>query len=261
MNTATATAQTFPPPTPAPDSSAPSAAVDAPQSAPASNPATRVRHTPDADIQQQTRLLEVLQASPYLRAFNPRAYPLYELRHYRPKDYLNGIGVEKIGELVQHGFSFGEICKLLDISVRVMRVWVTSSPAMMRELDEARLFAADEERAQAKAILYDTKGFPDTSRAKAIAELHLWTAERWHKDLYGTKQIKLDANINNAVSYEFNINTNNKVATPEAAAAIEGVFNEIDRNLPAPSSEPMVFDPPVMELGPSDRPSLDFSKD
>ena len=216
-------------------------------------------HTSDADIQQQTRLLEVLQASPYLRAFNPRHYPLYQFRHYRPRDYLDAIGVEKIGELVQHGFSLGEICQLLDISVRVMRVWVTSSPAMMKEIDDARLFAADEERAQAKAILYDTRGYPDTPRAKAIADLHLWTAERWHKDLYGTKQVKIDANINNAVSYEFNINVNNKVATPEGAAVIEGVCQTIAKELPPP--EPVVFEAPLFIPPVDQRPSLDFTKD
>lgn len=216
-------------------------------------------HTSDADIQAQTRLLDVLQASPYLRAFNPRHYPLYSVRHYRPRDYLDAIGVEKIGELVQHGFSLGEICQLLDISVRVMRVWVTSNPAMIKEIEDARLFAADEERAQAKAILYDVRGYPDTSRAKAIADLHLWTAERWHKDLYGTKQLKIDANVNNAVSYEFNINVNNKVATPEGAAVIEGVCAAIAKELPPPES--VVFEAPLFIPPVDQRPSLDFTKD
>lgn len=213
----------------------------------------------DAAVQHQTRLVEALQSSPYLRSFNPRQYPLYDVRHYRPRDYLESIGVEKIGELVQHGFSLGEICQLLDISVRVMRTWVTSSAAMMKELDDARLFAADEERAQAKAILYNTRQYPDTARAKAIADLHLWTAERWHKDLYGTKQVKIDANINNAVSYEFNINVNNKIATPEGAAVLDGVFNAINKELPPP--EPVIFEAPLYIQDPADRPSLDFTKD
>lgn len=212
---------------------------------------------PDAAVQQQTRLVEALQSSPYLRSFNPRAYPLYDQRHYRPRDYLDSIGIEKIGELVQHGFSLGEICQLLDISVRVARVWVTSSPKMLKEIEDARLFAADEERATAKAILYDRHGYPDTARAKAIADLHLWTAERWNKDLYGTKQVKLDATINNAVSYEFNINVNNKVATPAGAAAIEGVFRQMENALPPPDlAELTVLDIPI-----DSRPSLDFSQD
>lgn len=215
--------------------------------------------TSDRAVQKQTQLVEALQSSPYLRKFNPRQYPLYEVRHYRPRDYLDSIGVEKIGELIQHGFSPGEICEILDISVRVMRAWITSSPAMIREIDEARLFAAEEERVQAKKVLYDNKAFPDTARAKAIADLHLWTAERWHKDLYGTKQVKIDANINNAVSYEFNINVNNKVATPEGAAIIEGVCAQIVKDLPAP--EPMVFDPPIFMDPYDERPSLDFTKD
>lgn len=230
-----------------------------PESASAPAPAIPAPRPSDAAVQAQTRLVEALQASPYLRAFNPRHYPLYPMRHYRTRDYLDSIGVEKIGELVQHGFSLGEICQLLDISVRVMRVWVTSSPAMLKEIEDARLFAADEERAQAKAILYDVRGYPDTSRAKAIADLHLWTAERWNKDLYGTKQVKIDANVNHSVGYEFNINVNNKIATPEGAAVIEGVCEALNKALPAP--EPVVFDPPIYSAPDDQRPSLDFTRD
>lgn len=215
------------------------------------------KHSADADIQQQTRALESLQASPYLRAFQPRAYPLYDVRHYRPREYLASIGVEKISELVQHGFSLGEICNLVDVSMYVMRKWITQTPGAMKEIEEARLFAADEERAQAKRVLYDQRAYPDTPRAKAIADFHLWTAERWNKDLYGTKQVKLDANLNVGVSYEFIIRDGNKAATPSNAQVLEGVFAEVDKALPSVECvEPTIFDIPLDQ-----RPSLDFSKD
>ncbi len=215
--------------------------------------------TSDAAIRKQSELVEALQSSPYLRSFNPRHYPLYDVRHYRARDYLDSIGVEKIGELVQHGFSLGNICMLLDISVRVMRTWLTAQPKGFSEIEEAFKFAAHEDVAQAQAVLYDPKGYPDTARAKAIADLHLWKAERYNKDLYGTKQVKIDATVNNAVAYEFNINVNNKVATPEAQAALEGVFKHIDNSLPPP--DPTVFEAPLYNIPEEMRPSLDFTGD
>lgn len=218
----------------------------------------------DDDIKEQTRLLGALAPSPYLRRFNPRHYALYEVRHYRPRAYLDSVGIEKIGELVQHGFSLGEICQLIDVSVRVMRVWLTSNGGL-KEIEDALKFTSHEDVAQAQRVLYDPIAFPDTPRAKAIADLHLWKAERYNKDMYGTKQVRLEANINNAVSYEFNINVNNKAATPEAAKALEGVFRHIDQALPSPTPttgayETMSFEAPdVVDI--IDRPSLDFSKD
>lgn len=227
----------------------------APDSTQASAP-----RTPDGVIQKQTQLVEALQSSPYLRGFNPRHYALYDVRHYRPRDYLDGIGIEKIGELIQHGFSFGEICQLLDISVRVMRTWISANPRAWQELDEAMRFAAHEERQQAKNVLYDIRGFPDTARAKAIADLHLWTAERWNKDMYGTKQVKVESTNKNAVSYEFNINVNNKVATPEGKAALEGIFEHVANALPDPIKEvPQALT--VFEIPVHMRPSLDFTQD
>ena len=140
----------------------------------------------------------------------------------------------------------------------------------MQEIEESLKFAAFEDVAQAEKVLYDRIAFPDTPRAKAIADLHMWKAERYNKDLFGTKQIKLDATVNNAVSYEFNINVNNKAATPQGAAAIEGVFSRIEEALPAPAEEELQEiqqaayvdqELTVLDVPEAARPSLDFSKD
>lgn len=191
----------------------------------------------DAQVKEQHLQLDVLTASPYFAGFQPRAYSLYPARHYKPRQYLDEIGIEKIGEMVQHGMSLMEVSAILDVSSRVMRTWVQASKERLLELEQARAFAADEERAQAKRVLYDTRSFPDTARAKAIADFHQWTAERWNKELYG-KSVKVDGNLSVGVSYEFNIGVP-RTAVPEAVGQVlEGVFREAEK-LPAPTEEEM----------------------
>lgn len=207
----------------------------------------------DAQVKEQHSQLDVLTASPYFAGFQPRAYSLYPARHYKPRQYLDEIGIEKIGEMVQHGMSLMEVSAILDVSSRVMRTWVQSSKERLLELEQARAFAADEERAQAKRVLYDTRGFPDTARAKAIADFHQWTAERWNKELYG-KSVKVDGNLNVGVSYEFNIGVKREAVPSAVNAALEGVFHEVDA-LPALQEAEMV----TLEVACA--PSLDLRSD
>lgn len=189
----------------------------------------------DASIKKQSGLVEELRASPYFGGFQPRAYTLYSERHYRPVDYLEQVGIEKIGEMIQHDMSLMDVCSVLDVSSRVMRKWLQNNPDYMTEIEAARMFAADEERAKARRVLYDTSSFPDTPRAKAIADHHQWTAERWNKDLYGTKQVKVQADITHGVSYQFNINVAPQKIPAAVDAALEGVYEELEK-LPEPDA-------------------------
>ncbi|MGH7745310.1 MAG: hypothetical protein ACREQ5_11010, partial [Candidatus Dormibacteria bacterium] len=143
----------------------------------------------DEAVQGQNALLETLRGEPYFRSFNPRAYPLFISRHYKPREYLEQIGVEKIGELIQHGLSLGDICKVLDVSTRVLRCWVFEEPTRIAEIQEARVFAADELVAETRRVANDCNIWPDTDRARLIVSTNQWIAERWDKDLYGTKQV------------------------------------------------------------------------
>jgi hypothetical protein len=202
----------------------------------------------DLATQEHHGALEALGASPYFRGFQPRAYPLWAERHRQPVAFLEQVGIEKIGEMVQHGLSLGEVAAALDVSTRVMRKWLQRDVERLREVEEARRWAADEERAQAKAVLYNHVAFPDTARAKAIADHHQWTAERWDKELYG-KSLKVDASLTTrAISYTFNLGTPETVA-PKAHAVLEGSFEKIER-LPEPEDVP--FEVLL--------PSLDFSE-
>lgn len=196
----------------------------------------------DTAVREQHELTTAVNSSPYLRGFQPRAYSLYPERYVKPRAFLEQVGIEKIGELVQHGLSLGQISALLDVSGRVIRRWIQEDRLRVLEIEEARRFAADEERVQAKNVLYDAKLYPDTARAKAIADHHQWTAERWDKDLYGTKQVRVEANLNAQVSYSFNIG---QVAPREPVRRVlEGVFEQVSE-LPGLESKP----------------SLDFSKE
>ena len=203
---------------------------------------------PDADVQAQHKLLDALHASPYFNGFEPRAYSLYVDRHYNPVAYLEQVGIEKIAELLQHGFFQQEICALLGISTRVFTRWIAASAERMKELESARRFAADSSVMTARHVLEDASVFPDTARAKALADHHQWCAERWDKDMYGTKQLKVDATVTNGISYEFNINVRAK-----APEVLEGVYTEVAK-LPLP-------DGALQELVEAvTRPSLDFSE-
>jgi hypothetical protein len=203
-----------------------------------------MQQTSDAAVQQHHQVLEEVALSPYFRGFQPRAYPAWAQRHKNPRAFLEQVGIEKIGELVQHGLSFGEISALLDISTRVMRKWMQEDIERLREVEEARRFAADEERVEARRIADDVQAYPDTARAKLMVDVRLWTAERWDKELYG-KSLKVDASLTSkSISYVFN------VGVPAVKQVLEGAFEAVDR-LPAP--EEAAFTALL--------PSLDFSED
>ena len=202
--------------------------------------------TSDVATQEHHGALEALGASPYFRGFQPRAYSLWGERHRAPVAFLEQVGIEKIGEMVQHGLSLGEVAAALDISSRVMRRWLQRDRERLLEIEEARRWAADEERAQAKAVLYNHVAFPDTARAKAIADHHQWTAERWDKELYG-RSVKVDASVTTrAIGYVFNLGP---APEPKAQAVLEGSFKKVDA---LPPAEDVPFEVLL--------PSLDFSE-
>jgi hypothetical protein len=195
----------------------------------------------DSEAQKQQQALSTLRAAPYFRYFEPRAYPLYEQRHYQPTAYLEQVGIEKIGEMVQHGLCLQDICESLSISTQVVRRWLVRNPAYAAELDEARRFAADGLVATAEKILRDPVTFPDTTRAIALSHHLEWKAERWDKDTYGTKQGKQEDRLPPGVSYTFILNA--PAVQKATRAVIEGVARALPERGPVP---------PLL-------PSLDFS--
>lgn len=207
------------------------------------------RASSDADVREHHQALEQLEATPYFKSFAPRSYPLFAARHYKPQQYLEQVGIEKIGELVQHGFSLGQIAAMLDVSSRVMRRWIQGNKGYQEEISAARVFASDE---MVHENLRLAREMPDLERAKLIISTQQWTSERWSKDIYGTKQVKLDGAFSNVgVSFQINLK-----APGEAKAAVkqvlEGTFHEVEQ-LPAPQA------PEISAVVEALLPSLDFS--
>lgn len=205
-----------------------------------------VQHTSDTQVKKQHELLETLQAQPYFRSFNPRAYPEWESRHYKPIDYLEAISIQKIAEIVQHNYSLTEICCMLDISTSTMRNWLRYNKAYALEIEEAKKWGADNYAYRSIRILEESSPLPDLlNKNKAIAEGYRWMAERHNKEVYGTKTIKHEGNIGTTVQY--NINIGGQALPLPAKDAVT-----IDHDAPILSEE---------ELISTAFPSLDFAND
>lgn len=206
----------------------------------------------DRAVQEQHALVEDVQATPYFKAFQPRSFPSFGQRHYKPVQYLEEIGIERIGELVQHGLSLGDICKMLDVSSRVMRKWIQGNRTYQDEITAARAFAADE---MVHENLNLARHMPDLERAKLIISTQQWTAERFSKDMYGTKQVKVEGSLGFGGGVSFQIN----IRSPEEAKAkvhdvLEGTFTKMEALPPVAEAELALME----ALG---MPSLDFSSD
>lgn len=162
----------------------------------------------DLATKQQMALLEKLRGIAYFKSFEPRDYSYFEDRYEYPFEYLDQIGIEKVCELIQHGYSRLEISRMLAISSYVFNRWISSDPEYYREVQLARAFTADEDVKRAERALLDIDDEASDAAVKRQVELskhHRWCASRHDKDTYGSEK-KEDKSINNGqqVSYVFN---------------------------------------------------------
>ena len=177
----------------------------------------------DKHVQEQHKALEQMRASPYFRHFEPRAYDSYFDRYKFPIAFLEDVGIEKICEMVEHGWSLTKIAKALDLSVRVLRRWVANDPVYQRDMEQAERWSADEYMDKAEDVLLNAPLMPEAlTKAKALQGHCELRAKFLNKEKYGTTNVKLDATVNQGVSYVFNI-----LPQPKLKEAIEGSFEEV----------------------------------
>lgn len=175
----------------------------------------------DKDTQDQMRILENVRGNQYFRGFEPRGYDTYQDRLYNPIAYLEDVGIEKIGELVQHGYSLMDISKLLSISSRVMRRWIGSSHDYLDEIESARVFSADEYAHRGLRVLEAAPAAPEEiNRAGKIAEHLRWLASKYDKEMFGTNTLNLKSSHEEQVTYNFNVDRQPIAPFIEASAKI-----------------------------------------
>lgn len=184
----------------------------------------------DESVKEQNKLLEEVKASPYLKGFEPRSYALYDDRYFKPLAYLEQVGIEKIGELVQHGYPLQQIARMLDISARVLRKWVQADPDRRLEVEEARKWAADEYAHMAGEVLKEAPLMSEAiTKARALADHYQWKAERFDKETFGTKVVQHKGEI--SAGFTYNINIGRDRYPPRT---IDSTATEVDRSsLPA----------------------------
>jgi predicted transcriptional regulator len=144
-------------------------------------------------------LLGRVQSVAFFEGFNPRAYDTYWERLKYPADYLDNVGIEKVAELVHHGFSNNEIARLLEISSMVFRRWIEGNAAHEAEIKRAREYVGDERAYEALRVL--EKADPkNLDRAKAISSVSMQHAQALNRSQWG-KQVQIDQTINATMSY------------------------------------------------------------
>jgi hypothetical protein len=190
----------------------------------------------DDQVQRQHTILDKLRASPYFRHFTPRAYNLYPQRYYKPVRYLEEVGIEKVGELLQHGLGLLDIACLLDVSSVVFRRWISSKKEYREEIQDAKLFAGEAYAYKAEKVLLDAPLIPEAiTKAKALSDHYRWAAERLHKGQYGTKVVKHEGMQGSGVVFNLN------VALDQTRPVVESVGAVIDQ-LPEPDLSQLGFE-------------------
>ena len=160
---------------------------------------------PRKNFTTQLVALEEVRSHPYFRNFEPRAYPSYEERKLNPVAYLEEVGIEKVGEFVQFGFTSIQIAAALGVSTFVLRKWITNNPEYGKELEIAKSFAAEEYVQQADDELKQASDAFELSKASERAKHRRWRAERIDKDQFGSTQNKDRGITDNAFIFNFNM--------------------------------------------------------
>lgn len=190
--------------------------------------------TSDKDVQHQHKLLEEIRTSPYFKHFEPRSYDTYFDRYQFPIAFLEDIGIEKICELVEHGWSLMKVAKALDLSIRVVRRWIANNPVYQREFDMAERWSADQYMDKAEDVLLEAPLLSEAlNKAGKLSAHYELRAKYLNKEKYGTTNVKIDATLNQGVSYVFNI-------TPQKPKQIiEGDYKELEHT-PPPSASHLI---------------------
>ena len=149
--------------------------------------------------------LESVRSHPYFRNFEPRAYPSYDDRKVNPVGYLEEIGIEKIGEFVQFGFTSIQIASALGVSTFVLRKWIQNNPDYQRELEFAKGFAAEEIVQKTSEEIRQASDQFELSKASEHAKHNRWRAERLDRDQFGAERKKDKNDTGVGVTIQFNM--------------------------------------------------------
>ena len=134
------------------------------------------------------------RARMFLREFDPRKYPGYYRRIYDCKAYLDGIGIEVISELIEHGNGVFNVAEALDISTSSLRKWLNATKDRRDQVLLANTFAGDAYAQKAEKVLMAAQhgSKEQVALAGKLAEHYRWMASRLSRETFGDSKPQED---------------------------------------------------------------------
>jgi len=177
----------------------------------------------DEKVAKQLAVLEKVKDIGYFKSFSPYHYSTYSNRLKKPFEFLEEVGIEKVTELVQHGFCITKICQLLGISVFVFRRWMQSDPYYESEIQSAEEFSADHLVYKAEKAIKsaDSESRFDITKKVELAKHYRWAASKLNKKKYG-RQVE-EKQINNGQQVIYNIDLGGKKTTDTTVIDVEPI--------------------------------------
>lgn len=179
----------------------------------------------------------------FFEDFNPRSYDTYWYRLQYPVDYLEQVGIEKIAELVHHGFSPSEIAKMLCISSLVLRRWTESRAEYEDEIERSKRYIGNERAYQALRVVEKSSTNPEElAKAKALSGVYMAHAQAQDKPTWGKHQT-VDQKISATMSYSIDLSAapaisqhTTKDVTPKKVSKVDDtvILSELMMELSVP---------------------------
>jgi hypothetical protein len=151
-------------------------------------------------------------------SFNPIGYAGFDQKSIYPWRYLNAVSIDKICEMVLHGWSPKKIAKEVRVSQLTLKAWIEGDDERLAQYNRSLEYQADNMQFDALEILDNAPLISEAiNKAGKQAEQRRVMAGGFGKSRWG-KQLQVDQKTAATVHYNFNIALDDK----QKAQVIEG---------------------------------------
>lgn len=162
-------------------------------------------------------------------------------RDAKSQEILDGIGIDRICEMIADDMSYREIAAKIGVSKSVIGRWIAADPGRLACAHGALKESAQVCDAKALEVLQNIPEEPTTgqvAKAREIAQHYRWRAKARNPSEYGDKV---------EVSGEFNVNHRDPTSL-ETALSLYGILAEARKRLEAQTAAEVLPSPPVIQV-------------